>query len=156
METVDCEVEWNICSDDVCIEVDCIEAEDCANNPDGNYCFENDCVFCVGDDDCCNGVCVENDCVACCEDVDCVSNICVEGTCVSCCEDNDCEDRLVQFYCSEEFVCVLCGDDDDCEGEQVCLGSRCVDPMGICDMLAQILFGAVIIGSIVSSMYNIV
>ena len=111
-----------------------------------------ECVDCLGDDDCEQGVCDESaqECVNCIADTDCDGDLTCdidENICVGCVESEDCGPDHV---CHDES-CVDCVDSDDCE-QGVCDESaqECVDCVetddceeGVCDESAQQCVGCV-------------
>ncbi len=96
-----------------------------------------ECVACVGDDDCTDGVCADdNTCVACLGDGDCDEGVCDTdaNACVECVDDAQCDgetpacdvDNNECVQCVEHAQCAevgasACGDDNTC---QACAASE--------------------------------
>ncbi len=141
-ETVsDCPGELYVCADEACIEVDCLEEDDCPFfgntictgdvNMNGVLdAGDNSCVACQADRDCDGDeFCVYNDCVECRCDADCGDGVCVENGCVECRDHEQCP---VGQFCHENS-CSECDEDVHCGEGRACVGGNCFAAPGTCD-----------------------
>lgn len=104
------------CLVDTCVPLACESDEHCE---EGTFCSDSECVECVADEECGDGVCASGVCNECREDADCGEGLlcdqtfCVTSGSVDCIADEDCPSAAV---CRDHLCLPACASSDECDG----------------------------------------